>query len=91
MLNIENIRMLDRQALMVQHQILIDLVVVAFAVVMPIVELVPLIDYVVQAVAEFAPNSVIHLKERIHYVMMEMAIEIVVEVENKNFDLSIQK
>lgn len=74
MLNIENIPVSNHPILMELHQT-VDLVVI-----------VVLIDYVVQAVATFAPNLVNHSMERIHYVKLEMVIEIVVEVENNNFD-----
>lgn len=47
-----------------------------------------LIDYVVMIVADFAQYLAAHSMGRIHYAKQEMAIETVVAIENKNFDLS---
>lgn len=48
-----------------------------------------LTDYVVMFVANFAPNSAIHLMEKIHYVKLEMVAETVVAFESRSFGLSL--
>lgn len=59
------------------------------AVIVAAVEWLPLTDYVVMIVANFAPNSAIHLMEKTHYVKLETVAETVVAFESRSFGLSL--
>lgn len=101
-LNIGNSRTMNRQFWWVWHQKMLTRHVVAVvaavggdddddAVIVAAVEWLPLTDYVVMIVANFAPNLAIHWMERIHYATLEMAAGIVVVIENNSFGLSLLK
>lgn len=70
-----------------RRKMLTDLaVVVAAAVAVVVAVKLPLIDYVVKIVANFARMDSL---ERIHFAMREMVTEIFAAIENRNFGLSL--